>query len=40
MQAAHISALEGKKVVLPLKGKHLRFDLSKALPFSSRERGK
>jgi len=40
MQAAHISALEGKKVVLPLKGKHLRFDLSKALPFPSRERGK
>ncbi len=40
MQAAHISALEGKKVVLPLKGKHLGFELSNTQPFPSRERNR
>lgn len=36
MQAAHISALEGRPVELPLTGKEYDFDLSGAIPFPKR----
>jgi len=36
MQAAHISALKGRKVLLPLKGRNASFDIGKAPPFPER----
>jgi hypothetical protein len=37
MQAAHISALEGRAVELPLAGKDLEFDIRTSVPFPRRE---
>ncbi|MGA1848609.1 MAG: Gfo/Idh/MocA family protein [Thermoplasmatota archaeon] len=36
MQAAHISALEGRAVTLPLTGKDLEFDIRTSVPFPRR----